>query len=149
MEKKLPREMFATLVTPFNEDESINFDALKKLIDIQVESGMLALLIGSGTGGYHTMSMDERKAVIKTACEHTAGRIPIIAGIGCARPCDTIEMGKFAVSYSAQWGWLSPLTITRPPAGRDRLLQGSGRQLRGGPVCTTFPRPPRWSRAQN
>ena len=63
--KNLPRGMFTALVTPFNEDESINFDALKDLIDFQIENGMHALLIGGGTGEYHTMSMDERKRAIK------------------------------------------------------------------------------------
>ena len=106
--KNLPRGMFTALVTPFNEDESINFDALKDLIDFQIENGMHALLIGGGTGEYHTMSMDERKAVIQTACEHAAGRIPIMAGIGCARPRDTIEMGKFAAGCGAQWGLAVP-----------------------------------------
>jgi len=102
--KNLPRGMITALVTPFNEDESINFDALRKLIDFQIENGMHALLIGGGTGEYHTMSIDERKAVIQAACEHAAGRIPIMAGIGCARPCDTIELGRFSAACGAAWG---------------------------------------------
>lgn len=78
--KALPKGMFTALITPFNEDESINFDALRGLIDFQVESGIHGLLIGGSTGEYHTMSMEERKAVIQAACEHAAGRIPIMAG---------------------------------------------------------------------
>ena len=65
--KALPKGMFTALITPFNEDESINFDALRGLIDFQVESGIHGLLIGGSTGEYHTMSMEERKAVIQAA----------------------------------------------------------------------------------
>lgn len=102
--KNLPKGMITALVTPFNEDESINFDALRKLVDFQIEKGMHALLIGGGTGEYHTMSKEERKEVIRVSCEQAAGRIPIMAGIGCARPCDTIELGKYAASCGAAWG---------------------------------------------
>ena len=102
--KALPKGMFTALITPFNEDESINFDALRGLIDFQVESGIHGLLIGGSTGEYHTMSMEERKAVIQAACEHAAGRIPIMAGIGCSRPCDTIELGRFSAGCGAKWG---------------------------------------------
>ncbi len=114
--KALPKGMFTALITPFNEDESINFDALRGLIDFQVESGIHGLLIGGSTGEYHTMSMEERKAVIQAACEHAAGRIPIMAGIGCSRPCDTIELGRFSAGCGAKWGWPLHLTITVPPA---------------------------------
>ena len=48
--KALPKGMFTALITPFNEDESINFDALRGLIDFQVESGIHGLLIGGSTG---------------------------------------------------------------------------------------------------
>lgn len=102
--KALPKGMVTALITPFNEDESINFDALRGLIDFQVESGIHGLLIGGSTGEYHTMSMEERKAVIQAACEHAAGRIPIMAGIGCSRPCDTIELGRFSAGCGAKWG---------------------------------------------
>lgn len=102
--KNLPKGMITALITPFNEDESINFDALRALVDFQVESGVHGLLIGGSTGEYHTMSIDERKEVIRVACEQAAGRIPIMAGIGCSRPCDTIDLGKFSAACGAAWG---------------------------------------------
>ena len=102
--KSLPKGMFAALATPFNEDETLNFEALKGLIEFQIENGMHGLLIGGTTGEYHTMSFDERKQLIKASCDAAAGRIPIMAGIGCPRPCDSIELGNYAAECGAEWG---------------------------------------------
>jgi 4-hydroxy-tetrahydrodipicolinate synthase len=106
--KLLPKGMFTALATPFNEDESINFEALKKLIDFQVENKMHGLLIGGSTGEYHTMNVEERKQVIKASCEYAAGRIPIVAGISASRPSEVIDLGNFAAECGAEWGLVLP-----------------------------------------
>lgn len=70
------------LVTPMNEDGSINFDRLRTLIDEQIEAGIPALVICGTTGESATMTLEEHSEVIKVAVEHTAGRVKIIAGAG-------------------------------------------------------------------
>ena len=131
--KALPKGMFTALITPFNEDESINFDALRGLIDFQVESGIHGLLIGGSTGEYHTMSMEERKAVIQAACEHAAGRIPIMAGIGCSLRHDRTGQVLRRLRRKMGAGHCTLLSPYHPP-GRDGLLQRGGCRLRGGAV---------------
>ena len=119
--KARPKGMFTALITPFNEDESINFDALRGLIDFQVESGIHGLLIGGSTGEYHTMSMEERKAVIQAACEHAALRHD--------------RTGQVLRRLRRKMG-AGHCTLLSPyhPPGRDGLLQRGGCRLRGGAV---------------
>lgn len=70
------------LVTPFNEDGSVNFDVLGQLIEFHVANKTDAILVLGTTGESSTMSHEEDEAVCKYAVEKAAGRIPIIAGSG-------------------------------------------------------------------
>ncbi len=72
----------AALITPFHEDKSVNFDMLRTLIDRQISGGTDALVICGTTGEPATMTESERLSVIRYAVEHTAGRVPVIAGCG-------------------------------------------------------------------
>ncbi len=82
------------LVTPMNEDGSINFDRLRTLIDEQIEAGVPALVICGTTGESATMTLEEHSEVIKVAVEHTAGRVKIIAGAGSN---DTVCAANLAI----------------------------------------------------
>ena len=70
------------LVTPFNADGSVNYDAFAKLIDFQIENGTDALVIAGTTGESSTLSEQEHMDVIRFAVEHTNHRVPVIAGTG-------------------------------------------------------------------
>ena len=70
------------LVTPFAEDGSVDFDALGRLIDFQLENKTDAILVLGTTGESSTMSHEEDDAVCKFAVERVAGRVPVIAGSG-------------------------------------------------------------------
>jgi 4-hydroxy-tetrahydrodipicolinate synthase len=100
--------MIAAMPTPFFEDERINFGAYKDLIDYLAENGIHCLLAGGSTGEYHVMTLDERKSIIKAACEYAAGRVPVIAGTGRYTAKDTIELTNFAASCGASAGLVLP-----------------------------------------
>lgn len=70
------------LVTPFNEDGSVNFDKLGELIEFHIENKTDAILILGTTGESSTMSHEEDEAVCKYTVEKANGRIPVIAGSG-------------------------------------------------------------------
>ena len=70
------------LITPFNEDGTVNFDVLGQLIEFHVENKTDAILVLGTTGESSTMSHEEDEAVCKFAVEKAAGRIPVIAGSG-------------------------------------------------------------------
>ncbi|MGN7485038.1 4-hydroxy-tetrahydrodipicolinate synthase [Priestia megaterium] len=96
-----PVGMIPALPTPMNEDNSIDFNGLKQLIDHAIEGGMNCLLVGGSTGEYSLMSMEERKEVIKFVCETAKGRLPVMAGTGCHRTEDTIALTKYAAEVGA------------------------------------------------
>lgn len=69
------------LITPFN-DSGVDYDALGRLIDFQIENKTDAIIICGTTGEASTMPDEEHISVIRYAVERTAGRIPVIAGTG-------------------------------------------------------------------
>ena len=70
------------LITPFNEDGSVNFDQLERLLEFHVENGTDAILTLGTTGESATMTDEEDNSVVKFVVDHIAGRIPVIAGSG-------------------------------------------------------------------
>lgn len=70
------------LVTPFDEDGSINFAQLERLLEFQIENGTDAILTLGTTGESATMTDEEDNEVVKFVVEHVAGRVPVIAGSG-------------------------------------------------------------------
>ncbi|WP_293824281.1 4-hydroxy-tetrahydrodipicolinate synthase [uncultured Parolsenella sp.] len=70
------------LVTPFNEDGSVNFDQLERLLEFQIENGTDAILTLGTTGESATMTDEEDNSVVEFVVNHVAGRVPVIAGSG-------------------------------------------------------------------
>ncbi|MGI6248452.1 MAG: 4-hydroxy-tetrahydrodipicolinate synthase [Acutalibacteraceae bacterium] len=70
------------IVTPFDEDNKVNYELLENLIDFQIENGTDAIIICGTTGEASTLNHEEHSQAIKVAVEHTAGRVPVIAGTG-------------------------------------------------------------------
>lgn len=70
------------LVTPFDEKGRIDFGALEKLVDWQIERGIDFLVPCGTTGESATLSGDERKAVTAAVVKTANGRVPVVAGAG-------------------------------------------------------------------
>jgi 4-hydroxy-tetrahydrodipicolinate synthase len=70
------------LVTPFDEKGRIDFGALEKLVDWQIEQGIDFLVPCGTTGESATLSGDERKAVTAAVVKTANGRVPVVAGAG-------------------------------------------------------------------
>lgn len=70
------------IVTPMNYDYSINYAKLGELIDWQIENGTDSIIICGTTGESTTMSDEEHVECIRYAVERTAGRVPVVAGVG-------------------------------------------------------------------
>lgn len=84
------------LVTPFTEDGNIDFEQLRKLIDFQIWEGIDSLIICGTTGESATMTLEEKKEVIKFAVQIARRRVPIIAGTGSNNTKASIELSKYA-----------------------------------------------------
>ncbi len=70
------------LVTPFLDNESIDFDSLAKLIDYCIDGGIEYLVSLGTTGESVVLNASEKKAILDFTVKHTAGRVPIVAGFG-------------------------------------------------------------------
>jgi 4-hydroxy-tetrahydrodipicolinate synthase len=68
------------LVTPFTENGDVDVEALRKLVEWQIEEGIDFLVPCGSTGEAQTLSTDERRLVVATVVETARGRIPIMAG---------------------------------------------------------------------
>lgn len=89
------------LVTPFNKDESINYDKLDELIDYHCENGTDSIIICGTTGEAATMTEKEHMECVKFTIERAKGRIPVIAGTGSNCTRTAIEMSREAVEDGA------------------------------------------------
>ena len=82
MKKRIFTGAATALVTPLNNDGSVNFERLKTLVNEQIEDGIDALVICGTTGEKSTLRYDEHLRVIEESVKSAKGRVPIIAGTG-------------------------------------------------------------------
>ncbi len=88
------------LVTPFIHGR-LDFDALGFLIERQIDAGISALVLCGTTGESATLSDPEKIAVIAFAAERIRGRVPLIAGTGCADTAHTVSLSRAATAAGA------------------------------------------------
>lgn len=88
------------LATPFTND-GVDGEALKKLLDFQLEGGTDAVIVCGTTGEAATMSYAERMAVIEAVVRRVDGRVPVIAGSGANCTETAIALSRDAVSAGA------------------------------------------------
>ena len=89
------------LVTPFNEDGSVDFPGLRRLIDWHIAEGTDCIGVVGTTGESPTVSVDEHCEIIRVAVSHAAGRVPIMAGAGANSTREAIELTKFSKEVGA------------------------------------------------
>ena len=89
------------VVTPFNKDESINYDRLDELIDYHCSHGTDSIIICGTTGESATMTEEEHIECVKFTIDRAKGRIPVIAGTGSNCTKTAIDMSKEAADYGA------------------------------------------------
>ena len=89
------------IVTPFTQDDKVNFEELGKMIDFQIAGGPDAIIICGTTGESSTLTHEEHDECIKFAVEHTAGRVPVIAGTGSNSTAEAIRLSTHAQNNGA------------------------------------------------
>ena len=93
--------MATALVTPMTTTGSVDYDALARLIEFQIEEGIHALVAVGTTGESATLSNQERAEVIRFVVNRVAGRVPVIAGTGTNQTDVVIEHTKRAADAGA------------------------------------------------
>ncbi|HBL40793.1 MAG TPA: 4-hydroxy-tetrahydrodipicolinate synthase [Ruminococcaceae bacterium] len=84
------------IVTPFTADNQVNYPVLGDMIDYQIENGTDAIVICGTSGEGATLTNEEHIETIRYAVEHTAGRIPVIAGTGSNDTAYAVELSNEA-----------------------------------------------------
>ncbi|MBC7502991.1 MAG: 4-hydroxy-tetrahydrodipicolinate synthase [Herminiimonas sp.] len=102
------------IVTPMHEDGALDLPGLRKLIDWHISEGTDGIVIVGTTGESPTVNVQEHCELIKIAVEHTAKRIPIIAGTGGNSTSEAIELTRYAQSVGADASLLVVPYYNRP-----------------------------------
>ena len=89
------------IVTPMNEDGTLDFASLKNLIEFHIQNQTDVIISVGTTGESATLDFDEHSQVIKKTIELVKGRIPVIAGTGANSTLEAIELTKSAKSNGA------------------------------------------------
>lgn len=90
-------QILLPLITPYDEEENVNYGTYAQLIDYVVENDLCDSLIVTGTTGEASLlTFDERVKLMETAVKAADGRKPVIAGTGCASTKETIALTKEA-----------------------------------------------------
>ena len=89
------------IVTPMNEDGSLDLEGMRRLIDYHVEQGTDAIVVVGTSGESPTVSVEEHHELISLTVKHVAGRIPVIAGAGANSTAEAVEMTRFAKQAGA------------------------------------------------
>jgi len=89
------------LVTPMNDDGSVDYAALRRLIDWHIAEGTACIGVVGTTGESPTVDVQEHCEIIRVAVEHAAGRVPVMAGAGANSTREAIELSKFALEVGA------------------------------------------------
>lgn len=108
------------IVTPMNEDESINLEELRRQVDRQIEAGIHGIFPFGTNGEGYILSADEKKLVLQTVIDQVAGRVPVYAGTGAISTKETIEQSKMAEAAGADI--LSVITPWFAKASQHELI---------------------------
>ena len=95
------RGSIVALVTPFNEDLSVDFEADGRLIDLHLEHGTDGIVPCRCTGEAATLAPDEQKRIIKFAVERIEGKVPVIAGTGSNNTAEALDFTAYAKDVGA------------------------------------------------
>jgi len=95
------RGSLVAIVTPMHEEGELDLERFHALIDFHVAQGTDGIVVAGTTGESPTVDFDEHNRLIKSAVEHAAGRVPVIAGTGANSTREAIELAMYAKDAGA------------------------------------------------
>ena len=108
--------VYTAIVTPFKDDQSIDFDAFDRLVTKQIEAKVSGIAISGTTGEAPTLTVQEKLSLIKRAKSLSQGTLEIIAGTGSNNTNQTVELSKLAIDAGA-----SSLLVVTPYYNKPSL----------------------------
>jgi 4-hydroxy-tetrahydrodipicolinate synthase len=98
------------LVTPFDDNDEVNYDVLRQLVGFQAGNNSSGVLLMGSTGEAILLNADERKKIIDTVLDEARGKIPVMVGVAAMTTKQTIENARYAKEAGADVG-----LIVQPP----------------------------------
>ena len=102
--------IYTPVITPHNDDLSMDEGALKSQLDHLVDAGVHGIVVGGSTGEYYAQSMEERITQMNVVAKHLGGRLPMIVGTGATRTEESITYALAARDAGAKC-----LLVNSPP----------------------------------
>ncbi|HWB98035.1 MAG TPA: 4-hydroxy-tetrahydrodipicolinate synthase [Bryobacteraceae bacterium] len=96
MPKQAPQGIVPALVTPFRQDERIDFSAWQDIIDLMVTSGVDGVLVGGGQGEFFSLEEEERVVALRFSRQYVAGRVAVYGNVGAVTTRQTVRLAQQA-----------------------------------------------------
>ena len=93
--------VLSALATPFAADGAIDVGRLRAVVDRNLEGGVHGVVACGSTGEFAALSNAERRLVVETVIEQTAGRVPVVAQTGAVSTAEAIELSRHAEAAGA------------------------------------------------
>ncbi|WP_370253335.1 dihydrodipicolinate synthase family protein [Nioella sp.] len=93
--------IYTPVVTPFNDDFSVNWTALADVIDSLIEAGVHGLISGGSTGENYAQTVEERLEIARFTKDRIKGRLPLVVGTGAMLTPDSIALASGAKDVGA------------------------------------------------
>ena len=93
--------VLTALATPFTSDGQIDENTLRRLVDRSIDGGVDGVVACGSTGEFAAMSGAERRLVVETVIDQTAGRVPVVAQTGAVSTAEAIELSRHAEAAGA------------------------------------------------
>jgi len=116
-----PTGSWVAIPTPFNNDDSVDLEGFKTLIDFQAANGTTSLLALGSAGETTLLSMEEKRNIISSVSRQARGKIPVFFGTTCSSTRETIELSRYAESEGADGVVLTVPPYLLPP--QDAALE--------------------------
>lgn len=100
--------IFNILATPFDAQQAVDFDSLRRLVNFQIDLGVYGLTILGVLGEAAKLSVDERNRVLNTVMETVAGRVPVVVGTSHNDLDTCINLSKTAFAAGADGVMIAP-----------------------------------------
>lgn len=99
--KQMLKGSIAPVITPFTEDDSVDLETLRELVNWHIDSGSHGISVTGTTGEPSSLTLEEREQVMETAISAVAGRVPFVPGTGSTNHLETLHLTKAAQEMGA------------------------------------------------
>jgi 4-hydroxy-tetrahydrodipicolinate synthase len=106
MTPQAPHGIIPAVVTPFDEEERIDYRAFERIIDRLIEAGVHGLFFGGGQGEFFALTGLERRVMMREVSYMVAGRVPVYMGIGAVTTRESVELAQAAADAEVDYAVL-------------------------------------------